>query len=54
MEHEETRPETNPETEEKTYPWMDAQGNALNANGSVVECDCDRCLAKYEIRGGGR
>jgi hypothetical protein len=49
MEHEEIRPEVNPETGKQVYPWTDAQGNALNSNGSVVECDCERCLAKYEI-----
>lgn len=40
---------TNPETEETVYPYATPDGYGVLSNGAVPECDCEDCLAKYEV-----
>jgi hypothetical protein len=48
VEHDETKPVTNPETGAQVYPAMTGYGQPILASGAVEGCDCEECLNKED------
>lgn len=46
IDHEEIRPETNPETGVEAYRAWTEGGRGVLSNGAVEDCDCEACLLR--------